>query len=149
MKVLLVDERTSCLKVISRSTNPALTSLASMLGPQKQLGLEHQVRFEHHITETYKSIVGQPYNRRQELVEIAREVPNISAKHEGGEPEIEATREHPSDIFDYFMSKKDILANGLMDTLQTNYLDKHHSVNLTAQALIKSGLMVIAAQNLH
>ncbi|OQY52683.1 MAG: hypothetical protein B6230_02240 [Desulfobacteraceae bacterium 4572_89] len=116
---------------------------------RKQLGLEQQVRFEHHITETYKSIVGQPYNRRDELVEIAKEVPNISAKHEGGEPEIEVTRDHPSDILEYFMTKKDILDKGLMDSLQTNYLDKHHSVNLTAQALIKAGIGVIAAQNLH
>jgi hypothetical protein len=116
---------------------------------RKQLGLEKQVRFEHHITETYKSIVLQPYNRRDELVEIAREVPNISAKHEGGEPEIEKTRNHPSDIFDYFMPKKDIMDNGLMESLQTNYLDKQHSNDLTARALIKSGTAVIAAKNLH
>jgi len=116
---------------------------------RKQLGLEKQVRFEHHITETYKSIVPQPYNRRDELVQIAQEVPNISAKHEGGEPEIESTREHPSDIFDYFLAKKDILKNGQMDTLMGNYLDKHHSVNQTAGALIKAGIGVIAAQNLH
>ncbi|MCF6248997.1 MAG: hypothetical protein L3J69_16815, partial [Desulfobacula sp.] len=116
---------------------------------RKQLGLEKQVRFEHHITETYKSIVLQPYNRRDELVNIVKEVPNISAKHEGGEPEIEATREHPSDIFDYFVSKADILANNQMESLEQNYLDKHDSVNLTAQALIKSGTGVFAAQNLH
>ncbi|MCP3945121.1 MAG: hypothetical protein GY710_27085 [Desulfobacteraceae bacterium] len=118
-------------------------------GIRKQLGLERQVRFEHHITETYKSIVGQPYNRRDELVEIASQVPNISAKHEGGEPEIEVNREHPSDIFDYFLTKKDILDKDLMASLQTNYLDKQTSVNLTAQALIKSGIGVIAAKNLH
>ena len=116
---------------------------------RKQLGMEQQVRFEHHITETFKSIVGQPYNRREELTELAQKVPNISAKHEGGEPEIEETREHPSDIFDYFMAKKDILEAGLMDALTTNYLDKHHSVNLTAQALIKTGSAVIAAPHLH
>jgi len=116
---------------------------------RKQLGLEQQVRFEHHITETYKSIVGQPYNRRDELIEVAKKVPNISAKHEGGEPEIEATREHPSDILEYFMTKNDILEKDLMETLKNSYLDKHNSVNLTAQALIKSGIGVIAAKNLH
>lgn len=116
---------------------------------RKQLGLEKQVRFEHHITETYKSIVLQPYNRREELVDIAKEVPNISAKHEGGEPDVEATREHPSDIFDYFAAKKDIEANDQMALLEQNYLDKHDSVNLTAQALIQSGTGVVAAQNLH
>ena len=54
---------------------------------RKQLGFEDVVRFEHHITETWKSIVRQPYNRRDELVEIADHVANISAKHEGGDPE--------------------------------------------------------------
>lgn len=116
---------------------------------RKQLGLEKAVRFEHHITETYKSIVLQPYCRRDELVELAKTVPNIAAKHEGGEPEVDGTREHPSDIFDYFISKEDIVAQGLMDTMKDNYLDKHQSVNLTAQALIKAGIGVAAAQNLH
>jgi len=50
------------------------------------LGFEDVIRFEHHITETYKSIVIQPYNRREELIEIAGHVPNISAKHEGADP---------------------------------------------------------------
>ena len=116
---------------------------------RKQLGLEKQVRFEHHITETYQAIVNQPYNRRDELIEIAKEVPNISAKHEGGEIDIEEKREHPSNILEYFLTKQEILDNDLMESLQTNYLDKHHSVNLTAQALIKSGTGVIAAKNLH
>jgi len=65
---------------------------------RKALGFEDVVRFEHHITETYKSIVLQPYNRRDELVEIADHVANISAKHEGGDPEIDGTLEHPSII---------------------------------------------------
>lgn len=132
---------------LSNSVNNDTIRQANVI--RKQLGLEKQVRFEHHITETYKSIVLQPYNRREELVQIAKQVPNISAKHEGGEPEIEANREHPSDIFDYFMAKKDILAKDLMEPLLGNYLDKHHSVNLTARALIKSGTGVIAARNLH
>ncbi|MCP3900608.1 MAG: hypothetical protein GY707_12935, partial [Desulfobacteraceae bacterium] len=113
------------------------------------LGLEEKVRFEHHITETYKSIVVQPYNRREELVELAKQVPNISAKHEGGEIEIEKTREHPSDILEYFMSKQDVLDNNLMGDLELNYLDKHDSMNLTAKALIKANIDVIAAKNLH
>lgn len=116
---------------------------------RKQLGLEQQVRFEHHITETYQAIVTQPYNRRDELVEIAKEVPNISAKHEGGELDVEQQREHPSNILDYFLTKQEILDKGLMNALQTNYLDKHNSLNLTARALIKSGTGVVAAQNLH
>ncbi|MEJ2305906.1 MAG: hypothetical protein P8Y14_30665, partial [Anaerolineales bacterium] len=53
---------------------------------RKDFGFEQVVRFEHHITETWKSIVRQPYNRREELIEIADHVANISAKHEGGDP---------------------------------------------------------------
>ena len=116
---------------------------------RRQLGLEQAVRLEHHITETYKSIVVQPYLRREELLEIAREVPNIAAKHEGGDPEVEATREHPSDILEYFLTKEQILEQGLMDTLQQNYLDKHDSLNTTAQALTKAGIGLVCAQNLH
>ncbi len=116
---------------------------------RKSLGLEKAVRFEHHITETYKSIVTQPYNRRDELVALAKTVPNISAKHEGGEPDIEATRDHPSDILEYFLTKSDIVNAGLMDALLTNYLDKHHSLNLTAQALLREGIGIVPARNLH
>lgn len=113
------------------------------------LGFTDVVRFEHHITETYKSIVRQPYNRRDELVEVAQEVPNISAKHEGGDPVIEETRKHPSDILEYFLPKEEILKQGLMDTLQGNYLDKHDALNATAAALVKAGVSVVYAGNLH
>jgi hypothetical protein len=113
------------------------------------LGFTDVVRFEHHITETYKSIVRQPYNRREELVEVAQEVPNISAKHEGGDPAVEETREHPSDILEYFLPKEEILKLGLMDTLQGNYLDKHDALNATAAALIRAGVSVVCARNLH
>ncbi len=107
------------------------------------------MRFEHHITETQKSIVIQPYNRRAELVEVAREVCNIAAKHEGGDPEVDAAREHPSDILDYFLPKDEIMSRGLMDALEQNYLDKHDAVNRTANALAKAGIGVVCAGNLH
>ena len=113
------------------------------------MGLTDVVRFEHHITETYKSIVIQPYNRREELVEVAGEVPNISAKHEGGDPEIEETREHPSDILEYFLPKEDIAKQGLTDALEKSYLDKQDALNKTADALTKAGIGVIYAENLH
>lgn len=132
---------------LSNSVNNETIRQAHVI--RKRLGLEKQVRFEHHITETYKSIVPQPYNRRDELVDLAKDVPNISAKHEGGEPETESTRDHPSDIFDYFAAKSDLMADNTMDLLEQNYLDKHDAVNLTAQALIQSGTGVIAAQKLH
>lgn len=116
---------------------------------RRALGLEKVVRFEHHITETCKSIVCQPYNRREELVEIAQEVANIAAKHEGGDPEIDSAREHPSDILDYFLTKEDISSRGVMDAMLLNYLDKHEALNRTADALVKAGVGVISARHLH
>jgi hypothetical protein len=116
---------------------------------RKALGLEDVVRFEHHITETWKSIVRQPYNRRDELVEIAKEVPNIAAKHEGGEVEVEQKLAHPSDILDYFMAKSDVEAQGLMPALEQNYIEKHRSTNLTADALTRAGIGVVCASKLH
>jgi len=116
---------------------------------RKDLGLEDIVRFEHHITETYKSIVRQPYDRTAELVELADHVANISAKHEGAGPEVDQTREHPSDILDYFRDKAEILESGDAPALERNYLDKHDALNRTARALTERGLSFVAAQNLH
>ena len=116
---------------------------------RKALKLEDIVRFEHHITETWKHIVRQPYDRTDELVELASHVGNVSAKHEGGIPEIDAAREYPSDILDYFRDKAEILESGDMNALERNYLDKHDAVNRTARALTEAGLSFIAAQNLH
>ena len=116
---------------------------------RQKLGFEKIVRFEHHILETYKSIVRQPYDRRDELIEIAPKVANISAKHEGGELTVEKKRKHPSDILDYFLSKKEVHAQKLMSMMEQNYLDKHESVNLTAKVLTKQGLAFVAAKKLH
>jgi hypothetical protein len=116
---------------------------------RKALGLEDIVRFEHHITETWKSIVRQPYDRTEELVDLSSRVANISAKHEGGIPEVDSAREHPTDILDYFRAKSEILEAGDMPALERNYLDKHDAVNRTARALTENGLAFIAAQNLH
>ncbi len=116
---------------------------------RKALDFEEEVRFEHHITEAYKSIVRQPYNRRQELVELADHVANISAKHEGGDPEIDAAREHPSDILDYFRDKEEIMASGDWEHLTQNFMDKLEATNRTAWALTEHGLSFIAAQHLH
>ena len=116
---------------------------------RKQLGFEDIVRFEHHITETWKSIVRQPYNRRDELVAIADHVANISAKHEGGDPEDEQSRNHPSDILDYFRDKAEVIASCDWENLLINFMDKYEAVNRTAWALTETGLSFIAAQNLH
>jgi hypothetical protein len=116
---------------------------------RKDWGFEDVIRFEHHITETYKSIVIQPYNRRDELVEIADHVANISAKHEGGDPDIDQTREHPSDILDYFRDKEEVISSGDWDHLAGNFMDKFLAVNATARALTENGLSFLAARNLH
>lgn len=116
---------------------------------REDFGFEDVVRFEHHITETYKSIVIQPYDRLDELIEIADHVPNISAKHEGGSPEIDSTRPHPSDILDYFRDKDEIIASNDWDHLTQNFLDKVDATNKTAWALTENGLSFIPATNLH
>ena len=112
---------------------------------RKSLGFEEIVRFEHHITECFKHIIIQPYNRRDELVELADHVPNISAKHEGGDPETDGAREHPSDILDYFRDKSEIIENGAMDALEINFMDKYEALNNSAWALTQNGLSFIAA----
>lgn len=131
----------------SNSVNNQTIELTAQF--RKELGFEDVVRFEHHITETFKSIVIQPYNRRDELVALADHVANISAKHEGGDPEIDQTREHPSDILDYFRDKEEVIASGDWDALMLNFMDKIDAVNKTAQALTENGLSFIAAGNLH
>jgi len=116
---------------------------------RKEMGFEDIVRFEHHIVETYKSIVRQPYNRRDELLEIADHVANISAKHEGGDPEIDQVREHPSDILDYFRAKEEVIDSGDWDALALNFMDKFDALNKTAWALTEQGMSFVAASNLH
>lgn len=116
---------------------------------RKALGFENVVRFEHHITETQKSIVIQPYDRLAELVEIADHVANIAAKHEGGDLETEATRAHQSDILDYFREKKEVIESGDWGNMQTNFLDKVAAANRTAWALTEKGLSFVAANHLH
>jgi hypothetical protein len=132
---------------LSNSVNNETIELSAYV--RKAFGFEDIVRIEHHITETYKSIVRQPYNRTDELVQLANHVKNISGKHEGGVPETEEKTEHPSDILDYFLPKKDIIKRGLMPKLMTNYLNKHDALNVTAEALTQHGLTFIAAQELH
>jgi hypothetical protein len=131
----------------SNSVNNETMEITAQI--RRDLGFEDVVRFEHHITETYKSIVRQPYDRLDELVAIADHVANISAKHEGAPPAVEATRERPSDILDYFRDKDEVEKSGDMPHLLRNYLDKHDAVNRTARALTENGLAFIAAQNLH
>jgi hypothetical protein len=131
----------------SNSVNNETMELSAQF--RKALGFEKVVRFEHHIIETYKSIVVQPYNRRGELLEIADHVANISAKHEGGDLDVELTLAHPSDILDYFRDKQEVIDSGDWDNLQRNFLEKVAATNKTAWALTEKGLSFLAAPNLH
>jgi len=132
---------------LSNSVNNETIEMSAYI--RKDFGFEDVVRIEHHITETYKSIVRQPYDRTDELVELADHVKNISAKHEGATPEIDAKRDYPSDILDYFRQKDEIIESGQMHLHLRNYLDKHNALNRTAEELTKKGLTFLAAQHLH
>ena len=132
---------------LSNSVNNQTISFTGDM--RKLLGLEDLVRIEHHIVETSKGIVKQPYDRLAELIEIAKTVKNISAKHEGGIPEVERSREHPSDLLDYFISKNEVIEKKLMPYLERNYLDKHDAIQRTAQELLRNGIPIKAAPNLH
>jgi hypothetical protein len=132
---------------LSNAVNNETIELAAQI--RDHFGFTDVVRIEHHIVETYNDIVRQPYDRLDELLELADHVKNISAKHEGAVPEIDETRDHPSSILDYFRSKENIEAEGLWPALAQNYRDKHHSMNRTAEALTKRGLTFLAAPKLH
>ena len=131
----------------SNSVNNETLEITSQI--RRKLGFEDVVRFEHHITETWKSIVRQPYDRRDELVAIADHVPNISAKHQGGDPAVDAGRAHPTDILGYLRDKAEVIASGDWDCLERNFMDKLDATNHTARALTEHGLSFVAARNLH
>jgi hypothetical protein len=131
----------------SNSVNNETIEIAAQY--RKALGLEDVVRFEHHVTETWSGIVIQPYDRRKDVVELAEHIPNISAKHEGGDPEVEQQRERPSEIEDYSRDKAEIIASGDWEALTLNFSDKFDAVNHTAKALTERGLAFVAAQRLH
>jgi hypothetical protein len=128
----------------SNSVDNRTLELASEM--RRVLGMEDRVRFEHHITETQRNIVRQPYDRRAELLELAERVPNISAKHEGGDPAVDAGRGHPSDILDYFRDRLEVTESGDWDALEANFLDKVDAANHTARALTERGLSFVAAK---
>lgn len=131
----------------SNSVNNNTMAISSLF--RKQLGFEKDIRFEHHITETYKSIVRQPYDRRMELMNIVDRVPNIAAKHEGGDPAIDITRTHPSDILDYFRDRSEVESSGDMPNLLLNFKDKIAACDHTARVLTANHHGFIAAKNLH
>ncbi len=132
---------------LANSVNNQTIELSAYI--RNEFGFEDVVRLEHHVIETQKSIVRQPYDRRQELVELALKVKNVSAKHEGGDVEVDSKRDHPTDILDYFRAKEDIINANHWDALRINYLDRHDAINTTARILTENGISFIAARNLH
>jgi hypothetical protein len=62
--------------------------------------------------------IEEPCSKRKGIFD--QKVPNISAKHEGGEPEIEQKLGHPSDILDYFAATSEVEAGGLMPAFELN-----------------------------
>ena len=132
---------------LANSVNNETIELSAYI--RKEFDFEDVVRLEHHVIETQKSIVRQPYDRRDELVEVAKKVKNISAKHEGGDVEIDGNREHPSDILDYFRDKQEIIDSGHWEFMRRNHLDRYIAINTAAKVLIENGIDIIAAQNLH
>ena len=148
-RLLAADDGSTSMIGLNLSNSVELPTLLAAAEMRRGLGFEDEVRFEHHVTETFKSIVRQPYDRCADVVAAAATVPNISAKHEGGDPAVEAACEHPSDILDYFIPKEQVLADGLMPLMERNFLDKHNAVNHTAAELTRAGIGVHAAALLH
>jgi len=148
-KLLSRDDGSTALIGLNFSNSVSNETVEISAEIRKAFNFEDVIRFEHHIFETCYGIVRQPYDRREELPELAHKVKNISAKHEGAEPEVEASRGHPSNILEYFLKKEEVLEKNMMADLMRNYLDKHDAVNNTAKALTEKGLTFVAAKNLH
>ena len=132
---------------LSNAVNNETLELSAYI--RKKFNFEDVVRLEHHITETWKSIVRQPYDRREELVELAKIVKNVSAKHEGGNIDVEESRDYPTDILDYFRDKNELIEKGLWESLMINHRDRYDAVNTTAKLLTENGISILAAKNLH
>jgi hypothetical protein len=143
------DDGSSPLVGLNWSNSVSNETIEVAAEVRRGLGFESAVRFEHHITEAWKSVVRQPYDRRAELMSLADHVPNISAKHEGGDPDIESARAHPSDILDYFREKEEVIASGDWEALEADFLVKVDATNHTARALTEHGLAFLAAPDLH
>jgi hypothetical protein len=148
-KLFSRDDGTSPLIAFNWSNSVNNETMEITAQFRKALGFEEVIRFEHHITEAFRHIVRQPYDRRAELVELADHVANISAKHEGGDPGVDGARAHSSSILDYFRDKSEVVASGDWEALERNFLDKFDACNHTARALTEHGLSFVAAKKLH
>jgi len=134
---------------INLANSVSSDTIKAIANMRRELGLEEKIRIEHHITEPTYGVVKQPYNRREQLLELVRDIPNISAKHEGADQDIELSRKKQGNLMDNFLSKDEVIAKGYMDDMRINFLDKHDSLNRTAKALTENGFAFIAAANVH
>jgi len=149
-KLLAREDGSTALSGINLANSVNVKTFLDMARMRREMGLEDKVRIEHHITEAYKSIIIQPYCRREDLlIAVEQGIPNISAKHEGGDPEDEEKLDHPSDILDYFRTKSEIEEAGDFEKLEQNYIYKHIALNRTAEELTKRGFSFVAATGLH
>lgn len=149
-KLLAREDGSTALSGINLANSVNVKTFLDMARMRREMGLEDKVRIEHHITEAYKSIIIQPYCRREDLlIAVEQGIPNISAKHEGGDPEDEEKLDHPSDILDYFRAKSEIEEAGDFQKLEQNYIYKHIALNRTAEELTKRGFSFVAATGLH
>ena len=94
-------DRLQLLQLGEQRDHPGVRPHPRRPGPRPR-----QVRFEHHITETCKSIVRQPYLRRDELVELAQHRAQHLGQARGRGPRGGGRPARtPATILDYFLPK--------------------------------------------
>ena len=134
---------------INLSNSVNTDTIRSIAAIRRDLGFEDSIRIEHHITEPLLGVVKMPYLRRDQLMEIAGEIPNFSAKHEGSEMDAPSNQKHPWSLTEDFMTKDELEKAGLLEGMLENYLDKHDSLNITAETLTRGGVAFLGAPNAH
>src|SRR5450759_1449503 len=71
-RLLAGDDGSTSLAGLNLSNSVEVDTLLADAEVRHALGFDEGVRFEHHVTETFKSIVRQPYDRRADVVTAAR-----------------------------------------------------------------------------
>lgn len=124
-----------------RGLNPAdsvnLETMCQLADLRLLFGLENKVRIEQHVTNFYKGVVAQPFMQRNLLLESAKTIPYMSAKHEGADPAIEASLEHPSNNLEFILSDKEVLEGNHFEHMQQSFLYGVAEANKTAAELTK------------
>ena len=134
---------------LNPSDSVNLETMRQLADLRLMLGLENKVRIEQHVTNFYKGVVAQPFVRRDLLVESAKTIPYMSAKHEGADPSIEATLEHPSNNLEFVLPDKEVLAGNHFEHMQQSFLYGVSELNKTAVELTRNKMAFLAASNLH